>query len=94
MANQKVTKPYIQFSKLVVIFVTLAVTALCTSAVVLTYKLMDVAQMVNAVRAYIEYATIAFVSYSGNSAVEKWLVNRRNTNTEEIHNENEVGSHG
>ena len=66
-------RPFIQFSKIVVVFVTVAVTALCTVAVRLAYKMSDANNMVNAVKAYIEYATIAFVAYSGNSAVEKWL---------------------
>ena len=72
----KEKKPFIQFSKIVVVFVTLAVTMLCTVAVRLSYKMSDASAMVNAVRAYIEYATIAFVAYSGNSAVEKWLVHK------------------
>ena len=68
------SRHFIQFSKIVVVFVTAAVTALCTAAVRLSYRMSDADNMVNAVKAYIEYATIAFVAYSGNSAVEKWLV--------------------
>ena len=75
--NKGEKKPFIQFSKVVVVFVTVAVTGLCTAAVRLAYRMSDAGNMVNAVKAYIEYATIAFVAYSGNSAVEKWLVYHR-----------------
>ena len=71
--NELEKKRHVQFSKIVVVFVTTAVTALCAATVRMAYKMSDADNMVNAVKAYIEYATIAFVAYSGNSAVEKWL---------------------
>ena len=32
--------------------------------------------MVGVTNAYIGYATVAFVAYSGNSAAEKWLIRK------------------
>ena len=84
-------RPIIQFSKIVVVFVTMAVTALCSIAVRLSYKMSDANNMVNAVKAYIEYATIAFVAYSGNSAVEKWLIYRGGKIEEAIKDTKEDG---
>lgn len=69
-------KKYTQFSKKIVVAVTLAVTIICAAALVLCYFSGDTAGVVEAANAYIGYATIAFVAYSGNSAAEKWLTKK------------------
>ena len=69
-------KKYTQFSKKIVVAVTLAVTIICAAALVLCYLSGDTAGVVDAANAYIGYATIAFTAYSGNSAVEKWLTRK------------------
>ena len=70
------TKKYIQFSKLIVVAVTVAVTVICAAALVLCYLGGDMEQLVGVTNAYIGYATVAFVAYSGNSAAEKWLTRK------------------
>lgn len=69
-------KKYTQFSKKIVVAVTAAVTVICAAALVLCYLSGDTAGVVEAANAYIGYATIAFVAYSGNSAAEKWLTKK------------------
>ena len=69
-------KKYTQFSKKIVVAVTAAVTVICAAALVLCYLSGDTAGVVEAANAYIGYATISFTSYSGNSAVEKWLTKK------------------
>ena len=69
-------KKYTQFSKKIVVAVTLAVTIICAAALVLCFLADDTAGVVEAANAYIGYATIAFVAYSGNSAAEKWLTKK------------------
>lgn len=69
-------KRYTQFSKKIVVAVTLAVTIICASALVLCYMSGDTDSVVGVTNAYIGYATIAFTAYSGNSAVEKWLTKK------------------
>ena len=69
-------KKYTQFSKKIVVAVTAAVTVICAAALVLCYLAGDTAGVVEAANAYIGYATIAFVAYSGNSAAEKWLTKK------------------
>ena len=69
-------KKYVQFSKRIVVAVTAAVTVICAAALVLCFMAGDTGSVVAAANAYIGYATVAFVAYSGNSAAEKWLVHR------------------
>ena len=69
-------KKYTQFSKKIVVAVTTAVTIICAAALVLCYLSGDTAGVVDAANAYIGYATVAFVAYSGNSAAEKWLTKK------------------
>lgn len=79
-------KKYTQFSKKIVVAVTAAVTIICAAALVLCFLAGDTAGVVEAANAYIGYATVAFVAYSGNSAAEKWLtkkyVQEHTSNTE------------
>lgn len=69
-------KKYVQFSKRIVVAVTAAVTVICAAALVLCFMAGDTGSVVAAANAYIGYATVAFVAYSGNSAAEKWLVRK------------------
>ena len=69
-------KKYVQFSKHIVVAVTSTVTLICAAALVLCFMAGDTGSVVAAANAYIGYATVAFVAYSGNSAAEKWLVHR------------------
>ena len=70
------TGKYVQFSKRIVVAVTIAVTVLCLAALVLCYMGGDTDNVVGVTNAYIGYATVAFVAYSGNSAAEKWLTRK------------------
>ena len=85
------SKPYVQFSKRIVVLVTICVTLISLVGMVLSYAGNGLEEMEHAVEAYIRYATIVFVAYSGNSAMEKWLIktagSRRNDTND---NENEV----
>ena len=69
-------KPYVQFSKRVVVSVCVAVTALATVGVVLSYTAGEMNEATEIIKVYIQYAMVVFAAYSGNSAVEKWLVRR------------------
>jgi hypothetical protein len=69
-------KPYIQFSKRIVVAVTASVTAICLAALLLCYLVGSAEEVVLVVKAYISYAIVVFAAYSGNSAVEKWLVRK------------------
>ena len=66
-------KAYVQFSKQIVLLVTIAVTAISLLAVVLCFFRSDTDALISTVRTYINYATIVFAAYSGNSVFEKWL---------------------
>ena len=66
-------KAYVQFSKRIVLLVTIAVTVISLLAVVLCFFRSDTEALVSTVRTYINYATIVFAAYSGNSVFEKWL---------------------
>ena len=69
-------KPYVQFSKRIVVAVTASVTALCLVALLLCFLSGGAEEVVLVVKAYISYAIVVFAAYSGNSAVEKWLVRK------------------
>ena len=90
MAKKKNT--YVQFSKRMVVFVITAVTVISVMAVLLSYGVEAMTVMQHIVEAYIGFATICFAAYSGNSAVEKWLVRKyapyrsRDTDDEETDN--------
>ncbi len=77
------SKRHVQFSKVIVVAVTAAVTLICGCGMWLSYSLGNVQGIVDLGKAYISYAIVAFTAYSGNSAVEKWLVKRYGVNTEE-----------
>lgn len=66
----------IQFSKVIVASVTIAVTIMCAFSIWLCHKEYDSAGVVESLGNYIDFATIAFVSYSVNSISEKAIVNK------------------
>lgn len=72
----KPTKAYVQFSKRMVVLVMASVTAVI--AISVAGMIYDSAydQLPEVLRHYLGFASVVFVAYSGNSAVEKWLVNR------------------
>lgn len=74
MQNSK-TK-YYQFSKKIVVAVTICVTLICLIAIVLCWDGHDLDALTGVVKVYIQYAMIVFVAYSGNSAIEKWVISR------------------
>jgi len=74
--NSPDKKPYVQFSKRIVVAVTASVTALCLAALLICALLGGAEEVVLVVKAYISYAIVVFAAYSGNSAVEKWLVRK------------------
>lgn len=67
-------KQSVQFSKKMVLAVVLSEIALCIATVALSCCGFDMAIGVDVIRANIPFAVVVFVAYSGNSAVEKWLV--------------------
>ena len=69
-------KPYVQFSKRIVVAVTASVTVLCLAALLLTGLIGGAEEVVLVVKAHISYTIVVFAAYSGNSAVEKWLVRK------------------
>ena len=72
----KPTKAYVQFSKRMVVLVMISVTAII--AVSVFGMIYDSAydQLPEVLQHYLAFASVVFVAYSGNSAIEKWLVNR------------------
>lgn len=72
----KTSKPFMQFSKKIVVAVTIVVTAVCASAMVLLWMMADSQNLVQVVKSYINYAIIVFASYTGNSVTEKVLMAR------------------
>lgn len=76
----KQTKAYVQFSKRMVVLVTVAVTAIVAASVLGMICDSAYTELPQVLDHYLDYASVVFVAYSGNSALEKWLVNR-NTST-------------
>lgn len=74
---------YVQFSKRIVLLVTIAVTAISLLAMVLCFFRSDTEALVSTVRTYINYATIVFAAYSGNSVFEKWLTQGKSADAAE-----------
>ena len=74
-------KAYVQFSKRIVLLVTIAVTLISLLAMVLCFFRNDTEALVSTVRTYINYATIVFAAYSGNAVFEKWLTQGKGNDT-------------
>lgn len=69
-------KPYVQFSKKVVVAVCVAVTAISLTGIAMCFFAGQMQYVADIIKTYISYAVIVFAAYSGNSAVEKWLTKR------------------
>ena len=63
--------------------VTIAVTVISLLAMVLCFFRSDTEALVSTVRTYINYATIVFAAYSGNSVFEKWLTQGKSADAAE-----------
>ncbi len=79
---QKKSRRYVQFSKIIVVTVTAAVTLICVAGMVMCFARGDTGAVVDLGRAYISYALVVFAAYSGNSAIEKWLLKKYAGNQE------------
>ena len=75
-----------QFSKKVVVAVTVSVTAIALLAIGFCWNALDTVSLVEVVKSYVGFATIVFASYSGNSIAEKIVLHQATRN-----NENNVG---
>ena len=67
-------KQVTQFSKKMVMAVVFSEILLCIATVVLSCCGFNMAIGVDVIKANIPFAVVVFAAYSGNSAVEKWLV--------------------
>lgn len=63
-----------EFSKKMVMAVVLSEILLCVATVALSCWGFDMTIGVDVIKANIPFAVVVFAAYSGNSAVEKWLV--------------------
>ena len=87
-------KQFGQFSKKVVGAVVLTEIVLCIATLVLACCGFDMAIGVEVIKANTPFAMVAFAAYSGNSAVEKWLVHTRQPGIDPIEAEEESISNG
>lgn len=69
-------KAYVQFSKRMVVLVTVAVTVIVAVSVLGMIYDSAYTELPKVLDHYLGYASVVFVAYSGNSALEKWLVKR------------------
>lgn len=77
----KQNKAYVQFSKRMVVLVTVAVTVIVAASVLGMIYDSAYTELPKVLDHYLGYASVVFVAYSGNSALEKWLVKRNATTT-------------
>ncbi|MGN1367805.1 MAG: hypothetical protein ACI4WX_02980 [Aristaeellaceae bacterium] len=72
--STKPTKAYVQFSKRMVVMVMVSVTVIVAISVIGMIYDSAYDQLPEVMENYLRFASVVFVAYSGNSAVEKWLV--------------------
>ena len=70
------SKKYVQFSKKVVIAVCISVTVITVLSIVLDFLGNMPGQATGIVKVYIQFAMVVFAAYSGNSAIQKWLIKK------------------
>lgn len=63
-----------QFSKKIVVFVSLSVTLICVASIILMWSVSSVQYMADIIKSYITFAMIVFASYSGNSIAQKFIL--------------------
>lgn len=85
-------KKLIQFSKLVVAFVVIVVSVMCYHGMILTAIRNDMSAVSDIIGKYIDFAKLAFVSYSVNSISEKAIFSKTSTQQMEENGENEGGT--
>lgn len=73
--DNKTKKNMIQFSKIIVSSLTFFVTVMCCGAIWLCHMEYSSNNIVDIIAHYIDFATVAFVSYSINSISEKAIIN-------------------
>ena len=64
--------------------VVLSEIAICIATIVLSCCGFDMAIGVDVIKANIPFAVVVFAAYSGNSAVEKWLVHSKPSGTADV----------
>ena len=74
--DKKTQKKMIQFSKIIVSSVTVAVTVMCLFSIWLCYQEHNPDGIIKVLDSYMDFAIVAFVSYSVNSISEKAIVNK------------------
>lgn len=67
---------HVQFSKKIVVAVTTCVTIICVTGMFLTWNVGNADSLTAIIKAFIDYATIVFACYSGNSIAEKIITSR------------------
>jgi hypothetical protein len=72
----KKSMQYVQFSKRVIKWVSLGVFALSVYGMTLCYVANYPQGIVSIAQSDIWYGMFAFIAYSGNSALEKWLIKK------------------
>ncbi len=79
-ARAPTERPYVQFSKKMVVLVIESALAISLIGIVLCAIVgaPEDAGVVAIIKTYIGFAIVVFAAYSGNSAVEKWLVSKYN----------------
>lgn len=63
-----------QFSKKIVVFVSISVTLICVVSIILMWSVASVQYMADVIKSYITFAMIVFASYSGNSIAQKFIL--------------------
>ncbi len=74
-------KAYVQFSKRMVVLVMVSVTVIVAVAVLGMIYDSAYDQLPEVMEHYLRFAGVVFVAYSGNSAIEKWLLNASKAKT-------------
>lgn len=87
-------KQRVQFSKKMVIAVVFTEIALCIATIVLSCLGFDMAIGVEITKVNIPFAVVVFAAYSGNSAVEKWLVYSARSNSSSPESADDAISNG
>lgn len=90
-------RPYMQFSKKIVVAVTAFVSIICMVTVVLMFIVRQAQYMSDIVKSYIGFSMLVFATYSGNSIAEKFILHGnfgkimsfKSTDSEEDQNETE-----
>ena len=74
-------KQITDFSKKMVMIVVLAEIAMCAATITLACLGYNMTTGVDVIKANTPFAVVVFAAYSGNSAVEKWLVHAKSGTT-------------